>query len=731
MHTMPGAQRPAHPVRLGVVRAWLVVGVIAVASAEAFSALGILSRGWVALLWATVAAAALAGWWLRAGRGGRRNLRDLARGARGRVSAWWHSSTRLERAAAVVLLGLLFAELVVAILASPNNYDSQTYHLPKVEHWVADRSVAFYPAGIDRQVDLPPGAEYLLLQLRLLTGGDVLYNFVQYLAGLVCLAAATRITAQLGGGRRAQLITALLVGTTPMVVLQATSTQTDLVIASWAACLATLVLDSVWRRARLADVLGLGAATGVLAAAKTTGLLAAGPLLVIWGVAQLRFGRARGWPGTVARTASASLGLLAVAAVLAGPYLYRMTSEFGSPLGPAELSTSIPSQRHDPAATLLNGVRIGLTALDTPVPGLRQAGAALSSGLGSLLHIPANDIAITFSKTTFPVVAWYPDEDRVSFPIAGTLSVVAVVIGLVRPRRLSKRGVSEASPAANAHTFSRHPANPDPAKHEWAAADPSRPGQTDPADPARAEPDPADPDPTGPPVAGPVLIRAYALVPSIGFVLYAATVKWQPWGNRLLLFLLVLAIPLAGIWLGRVTGPRAPAQVGPVRSHRRPGRTRRSGVTWPRAVTATVLAVSCLAGVLAVGYGYPRRLVGHGSVFTTTGDESRFVRRPQWLADYRFGADRVAASGAHRVGVVEGFDDWEYPWWVFLPGRDIVTLRSVLPLHPAPAPSSVDAIVCTITPDGTSTDALCRSLVPAGWSYVRHGIVGVALPPGK
>jgi hypothetical protein len=251
------------------------------------------------------------------------------------------------------------------------------------------------------------------------------------------------------------------------------------------------------------------------------------------------------------------------------------------------------------------------------------------------------------------------------------------------------------------------------------------------ASPILSSPPSGPAEPSGVGIATPVLIRAYALVPPIGFVLYAATVKWQPWGNRLLLFLLVLAIPLAGIWLGRPAQPQSPEQ-GQIRSHRRRrNATGSAGVTWTGAVTATVLGVSCLAGVLAVGYGYPRRLVGAGSVFTTTSDESRFLRRPEWLADYRFGTDRVAASGAHRVGLVEGFNDWEYPWWVFLPGRDIVTLRSVLPLHPAPPPSSVEAIVCTITPDGTSTDALCRSLVPRGWSYVRHGIVAVALPPGR
>ena len=140
-------------------------------------------------------------------------------------------------------------ELLVALLAEPNNFDSQTYHLPKVEHWVAQGGLDFWPTAIHRQVTIPPGAEYLLLHLRLLTGGDALHNLVQWAAGVVCLLAAARITAQLGGGRRAQLLTAFVLATTPMVVLQATSTQTDLVCAAWVACAATLALDGLRRRA--------------------------------------------------------------------------------------------------------------------------------------------------------------------------------------------------------------------------------------------------------------------------------------------------------------------------------------------------------------------------------------------------------------------------------------------------------------------------------------------------
>ncbi|MEK8108901.1 phospholipid carrier-dependent glycosyltransferase [Micromonospora sp. M12] len=209
----------------------------------------------------------------------------------------WRSTPGVRRDGRRLLAGtvggLVLLELLVALLAEPNNFDSQTYHLPKVEHWVAQGDLDFWPTAIHRQVTIPPGAEYLLLHLRLLTGGDHLYNLVQWAAGVVCVPVAARITAQLGGGRRAQLLTAFVLASTPMVVLQATSTQTDLICAAWVACVATVVLDGLRRRTGWGTVLALGAATGLTALTKTSGLIAVGPLLVLWGLAQLRLAEPR------------------------------------------------------------------------------------------------------------------------------------------------------------------------------------------------------------------------------------------------------------------------------------------------------------------------------------------------------------------------------------------------------------------------------------------------------
>ncbi|MEH1094657.1 hypothetical protein [Micromonospora sp. CPCC 205739] len=736
------------PLRLAIVRAALLTGVFAVLTVELLGALRALTLpavagAWLLFLAATVAAArrrqrratvastvsapaARAGTLVGAATGASATgpgaatpvspagpsggaepgpasapggLASALAGWRARLADFRRTASRGERLLAGTVGGLLLVELLVALLAEPNNFDSQTYHLPKVEHWVAQGSLDFWPTAIHRQVTIPPGAEYLLLHLRLLTGGDALHNLVQWAAALGCLVVATRVVAQLGGGRRAQLLTAFLLATTPMVVLQATSTQTDLVAAAWAGCAGTLALDGLRRRAGLGSLLALGAATGLTALTKTSGLLAVGPLLVLWGIAQLRLafrpasadvdtgstsaslrsasaspvpagsglagagsagvvsvgaesaGESRGAAG-VARTVAGSLLVLLVAAAVVGPFLARVTVEFGHPLGPPRLRESIPMERHDPPSILVNALRIGHTAFDTPLAPLRSGTAAAISDGSWAIGVDPQDRAITFGREVFPVPAWYPDEDRVAFPLAGSLALLGAVFALARPARIS--------------------------------------------------------------ATAPVALRAYALAVVVAVGLHTATIKWQPWGNRLLLYALVAAVPLAGLWLDAL-----------FRRRLTPGRR-----SVAAGLVVSMLAASALAGVLALSYGFPRRLVGAGSVFTTAEWDTRFLRRPHWAEEFRWAAAAVRASDARRIGLVQQNDNWEYPWWLLLRderGRspELVALQSVLPERPPADPASMDAIVCT----GSRT--ACTKLVPAGWTLEFRDYVGYALPPGR
>ncbi|GAA1812656.1 hypothetical protein HC028_06160 [Planosporangium flavigriseum] len=663
------ALRPRNPVaaagRLTLARTAVVFGGYAVVSVEVLSSQGWLTTSGVALSWllALVVTGVAAGW---------RRRRAHPGGAEPRTPLIerWHGLTRVERTVGVAVAALVLAELVLALASPPNTYDSQTYHLPKIEHWAAQHDVDFYPVRIHRQVTYAPGAEYVLLHLRLLTGGDALYGLLQWSAGVVALLALTRVTRQLGGGRRAQLLAAFVLASTPAVVLEASSTQTDLVVAGWVACLATLALDGVGRQEKPekavpalltgpATVVLLGVATGLIALTKQTGLFAAAPLLLWWGLARLRRGAAAGrTTRAAAGLAAATLVILGIAAAMTGPYVWRVYSEFGHPLGPEYLRSSITMQRHDPPALVVNAARQAQTLLDTPVPFLSDWTAAGVEAVAHALGVDPSDPAITFDNTAFPSVAWYPSEDKAAYPVQALIMIFGAVVCLVRP---ALGGAARTAARTAGRTAGRR--------------------------------------------------RAYAMAVLVGLVLHTSMVKWQPWGNRLFLYLVVLAAPLAGLMLSAAFGSE-------VRRARIP--RRRAHALLAGFLTA-VLMVGGVAGALSALYGWPRRLVGAQSVFVLDDWHGRFVQRPEWADQYTAVADAIRASGAEYVGIIQSNDTWEYPWWLLLSDRRLFAMQSMLPNHPA-NPPRVDAVVCA------GGEALCRGTLPPWWEVRMYGEVGWAMP---
>ncbi|MGC9668565.1 hypothetical protein ACNTMW_18670 [Planosporangium sp. 12N6] len=628
------AMRPLGPVvgawRLAAVRSAVVVGAGATVGAEVLSAAGLLTPTGCRVAWLVALAGAVAGAVVRYRRG--------AATEQGSASTWTRPGW-VEWLVIAALGAVAVGTLVVALAAEPNNWDSQAYHLPKVEQWTANRSVELYPASYLLQGALAPGAEYLLLHLRLLTGGDRLYNLVQWGGGVLCAVAASRVAAQLGAGRLGQLVTALTVGTAPMVVLEATSTQNDLVAAGWCACVATLVIDAAWSRLRMVDLLLMGSATGLAMFTKSTGMVAAGLLMTMWFV--VRAWRVRS-VRSATRLAGAALGVAAIVLVVNGPFLTRMIVTFGNPLGPPDVRGHALA-RHDPLAVTVNAARLLQTAIMVPDDSVNAFTADAVKRLATVLGQDVNDPATT-RDLPFPQVRYVgPDEDFASFP----LQVVAVGVGLVWCL-------------------------------VWRRRDPR--------------------------------VAVYALTCLAVGIGFAATLRWQPFGNRLVLPGLAVAAPLTGLAADALARRfRAPA---------------------PRAVVAAGLAI-VLAGAGAIGvnailFGTPRGLYGPNSVLTTDPLHTRFNRVEAFLPDYEWAAAEIRASGARRVGLVQGPYWFEYPWWVMLRDRRIVQLVSDIPGHPPASPTSVDAIIC-----GAPAPSSCASLIPPGWTVQAHQSVTLALPPAR
>lgn len=207
--------------------------------------------------------------------------------------------------------------LFIALTAAPNNWDSQAYHLPRIEHWIQDGSLAYYPSWNARQNEFAPLSELLLLQTRVLSGSDFYYLLIQWIGMLGSVAAAFRITRQLGGNREQCWIAAVFLATLPIGILESTSTQNDYLVAVFLMAFITLGIEAIEQRRPSAGLVLAAAAAGVMTGlVKPIGFMI-GAGFALWFAIALSRGVTLGlWLRRVA-------GIAVVAAVLLAPFAAR------------------------------------------------------------------------------------------------------------------------------------------------------------------------------------------------------------------------------------------------------------------------------------------------------------------------------------------------------------------------------------------------------------------------
>lgn len=537
------------------LRAAVLLGISVALLTEMLSALGALAYGPVVATWSLMAFAAV--------------LAVLGTSRNAACPPWPRlPQAPADRRALLVVALVLLVCLATALLAPPNNYDAMTYHLPRVRHWIQNRSLEHYPTHNLRQISFPRGAAYLVTHVYLLAGGDRLVNAVQWSAFLGCVVAAGILAGRLAG-RRSRWPAVLACASIPMAVLQSTTPQTDLVASFWLACFAWLVLCRPRHRPR--DQAWLAAALGLAVVTKPTVALFAMPLFALLVVRALRRGL-----GTALAVATV---VAAVAALPSLPGALSNLRTFGTPLG---TDTGTRNTRLSPTVTLSNLLRNA--ALSCPWRSLWTGVRAAHS----LLGIDPDDPASTFRPSSLFAPEYAdqllnPDENIAASPLHVLLGLVAGLTAL----RLARR---------------------------------------------RRRP-----------------LAALALCLAAGFVLHCTLLRWQPWGNRLLLPLLVLASPLVGWGL----------------------------VAWPRLAAAMLRPALAVIGPLYALTPIHHPLVAlpeswtystqSASILTLSRQEIYFSSNHKELRDpYHDVLSRAARDGCARLGLVLGPDDWEYPIWTIL-----------------------------------------------------------------
>jgi hypothetical protein len=199
-----------------------------------------------------------------------------------------------------VAAAALAYELAVALTSPPNNWDSLTYHLPRVAQWAQEGGIQWIAnAPTDRLNEFQPIAEYELLFVFAALGNGALYALPQYAGQVAILIAAYGSSRRLGFSLTASAAAAFLFATFSLVALQAMTAQNDLVAASFPVVAACLILGGT-----PVELAAAGAAVGIALGVKLTTALVLPVLL--WLVLQ------RGRRPAAVAGAGAAAGFLVV-----------------------------------------------------------------------------------------------------------------------------------------------------------------------------------------------------------------------------------------------------------------------------------------------------------------------------------------------------------------------------------------------------------------------------------
>ncbi len=411
---MPSAEMA--PWRAAIVQSAVVLGVFVVASIEGLSALGALRTAPLAVVWSALLVTA----WTVV-------VVSPRREAAGAVSASPRRAATDVLATVGVCVVFATVTLVIAVVAPPNNWDSMTYHMARVAHWLANGSVRHYPVAYPVQLFMPPFAGYGIATLQSLAGTDRWANTVQWAAYVVAAIAASLLAARIGARPRAQALAALALMTVPIAVSEASTTQTDMVAAAALVMLFVFVVGTPTRE----NALWAGAALGLGLGAKMHVPMYALPacLLLV-----MRYGRDRG-RFDVRRAVATSAVVALVALVLVAPHFLRNVRTFGRPWG---AGVEVERQRATPGVTTLASNVLRDSALQLPIPGYGRAVERLHRALG----IDPNDPKTThYYDLSFSDVAakWYrpltPNEDFVGNPMHFVLALAFAAVAVARRRR--------------------------------------------------------------------------------------------------------------------------------------------------------------------------------------------------------------------------------------------------------------------------------------------------------
>ena len=188
---------------------------------------------------------------------------------------------------ATYLTIVILLTAVLSLYAPPNTYDSMTYHMSRVAHWIQNSTVDFYSTSIYRQIVSAPFSEYTIANLTILANSDRYANFVQWFSMVGSLIVVSKITSQIGGSSYSQILSSLICASIPMGILQSSSTQNDYLVGFWILIFVYVTLKWIKKQDLLSSI-AIGVSFGLSILTKPTAYIFTLPFVIYLAIYTLR-----------------------------------------------------------------------------------------------------------------------------------------------------------------------------------------------------------------------------------------------------------------------------------------------------------------------------------------------------------------------------------------------------------------------------------------------------------
>lgn len=330
----------------------------------------------------------------------------------------------------IIVVLILLLTFIQGLMSAPSTTDAMVYHLTKVMYWIQEKTVS---QDIIRNTHdfKGPFGEYIVLHLYNFLETDRLVFLSQWLAFAMSVYLAGVIAVQLQIDNKFRNLVRLFVATLPMAVMQATSSQVDmvwstLIIVSLHIVLVLLKKFNFRTTILLGITLGLGIFTKAYFVLYT--IIPLG-LLVLY----------------LIKTPKKLVSVFIVTVLITTLIMLRLSLQniklYGNLIGghphPAgEQGLTYINQIFTPAAILSGNIRHLVSQI--PFPFVNSEVMKLLVNLHRFVGVDINDPRITCCERKFSVApVIYPQEDIVANPLHLMLIIFTAFILLKKRRKLA------------------------------------------------------------------------------------------------------------------------------------------------------------------------------------------------------------------------------------------------------------------------------------------------------